>query len=217
MIVKRVTLIDPPLPPFVGTRLDVAVGSEQGLKFGMGKLTLAEGREGFSVDWGDGAVDRFAETTENVVHQYARAGRYEVRVSDDVQAILVSGSPTTSACTVYAPCVLNVRSDATALTSFNVASFHSCANLVSFDAERAGITRLTANLFKNCTSLTSPIRLPSVSGITGSAGAQPFAGCTGLREIHFSAQHEEALRATACYRNDPHLGAANATVSFDLV
>ena len=44
----------------------------------------------------------------------------------------------------------------------------------------------------------------------------PFFNCAGISEIHFAAANEEAVKASPAYHVDPHLGAANATLYFDL-
>ena len=61
------------------------------------------------------------------------------------------------------------------------------------------------------------IDLPDVVKLVGSSAENlPFYGCTALREIHFAAANEAAVKESVAYRVNPNLGAANARIVFDL-
>lgn len=84
------------------------------------------------------------------------------------------------------------------------------------DVSAAGITSMMARAFAECPSLTGTIRLPHVVAIAGKGEYLPFAGSPGLREVHFAAANEAAIRALVSFKDDPLLGAPNAVVAFDL-
>ena len=71
--------------------------------------------------------------------------------------------------------------------------------------------------FKDCTALTfASFKSVSVLPAPNASNVQ-FVGCEALAAIHFAAENEEAIKATTGWaRSEGSLGAANATIYFDL-
>ena len=191
-ITKTITLVAAPVPPFVGTTVRVRIPDDSPT-FGLNNLVLAEGAESFSVDWGDGSVQDFAADLDHATHEYAHGGDFEIRISDGVSSIKLSGSSSQDPdyYNVYASMVRSIASNGVRLTT------------------------IQANGFRHCVNLTSAA-FQSVSVVNGRSGTVPFNECDALTEIHFAAAHEEAIKETSAYKADPPFGAPNATVYFDL-
>ena len=192
IITKTLTLVAAPVPPFVGTTVRVRIPDDS-LTFGLNNLVLAEGAESFSVDWGDGSVQEFAADLDHATHEYAHGGDFEIRISDGVSSIKLSGSSSQDPdyYEVYAPMVLRVESNG------------------------ARLYTIQANCFRHCVNMTSAA-FQSVSVVNGRSGTVPFNECNALTELHFAAAHEEAIKATSAYNADPPMGAPKATIYFDL-
>lgn len=95
--------------------------------------------------------------------------------------------------------------------------FYNCTALASLRALPSGVTTLKNAVFGLCASIGGRVDLPGVANLAfSSAGVAPFKGCTGIEEIHFAKAHEESIKASRGYAVAPTLGAANATVAFDL-
>jgi hypothetical protein len=192
IITKTLTLVAAPEPPFVGTTIRVRIPDDS-LTFGIENFVLSDGSESVAIDWGDGSVQEFAADADHITHEYPHGGDFEIRISDGVSSIKLSGSSSQDPdyYEVYAPMVRRVESNG------------------------ARLTTIQANCFRHCVNLTYAA-FPSVSVINGRSGTVPFNECAALTEIHFAATNKDAIEATATYRSDPTLGAPNATVYFDL-
>ena len=193
IITKTLTLVAAPEPPpFVGTTIRVRIPDDS-LTFGLNNLVLAEGAESFSVDWGDGSVQEFAADLDHATHEYAHGGDFDIRTSNGVSSIKLSGSSLQDPdyYEVYAPMVLRVESNG------------------------ARLSTIQANCFRHCVNLTSAA-FQSVSVVNGRSGTVPFNECDALTEIHFAAAHEAEIKETMAYKADPPMGAPNATIYFDL-
>ncbi len=193
-IKKTVRLVDAPEPPFVGTKIDILVPGDS-RTFGIGSIYIADDASEFSIDWGDGSEPlRFSENASLVTHEYAAGGRYSVRISDGARSISISTSKTPGEyVTVYAPMIERVVSTAYKLTTISSRAFKDC-------------TALTFASFKSVSVLPAP-----------NAANVQFVGCDALREIHFAAANEEAIKATTGWaRSEGTLGAPNAAIYFDL-
>ena len=192
IITKTLTLVAAPEPPFVGTTVRVRI-PDGSLTFGFNNLVLADGSESFTIDWGDGSVQEFAADADHATHEYAHGGDYEIKISDGVSSIKLSGSSMQDPdyYNVYAPMIRSVESN----------------------GERLAI--IQANGFRHCVNLTSAA-FQSVSVVNGRSGTVPFNECAALTEIHFAAAHEAEIKETMAYKADPPMGAPNATIYFDL-
>ena len=193
-IKKTVRLVAAPEPPFVGTKIDILVPGDS-RTFGIGSIYIADDASEFSIDWGDGCEPlRFSENASLVTHEYAAGGRYSVRISDGARSISISTSKTPGEyVTVYAPMIERVVSTAEKLTTIGSRAFKDC-------------TALTFASFKSVSVLPAP-----------NASNVQFIGCEALAAIHFAAENEEAIKATTGWaRSEGTLGAANATIYFDL-
>ena len=178
--------------------------------------TLAPGSDAVTVDWGDGTSERLGGFSQ-LVHTYEKEGAYMVFVSDDLSALGCSGPvgplPHTR---VYAKLLRKVVCNARRLKTLSAGAFRQSDNLVAADFSWSAVTALAGNVFYGCAALSGVLAFPEVADIAGSGTAQPFSGCVSLREIHFGAANGPAIAALDCYRDDPHLGAVNAKVVFDL-
>lgn len=232
------TRLFPAEPAFVGTRVSVLT-TEESRTWGFKTATLAEGSGRIRVAWGDGAVEEFAQDMNQVTHAYSEPGRHEVEISDDVAAFGISAL-TGVFQTTYMPMVCGVRSNARKLAALAEIAFSRGTHLEELDLRETGIRTIPRYCFRQCAALSGleglprgveeigttafsgcsrieVVRFPHVVSVKGGASSLPFAGCTALREIHFAAAHRDALLASPAFQVDPeHLGAAGATVAFDL-
>ena len=192
IITKTLTLVAAPEPPFVGMTVRVRIPDDS-RTFGLNNLVLADGKESFTIDWGDGSVQEFAADLDHATHEYAHGGDFDIRISDGVSSIKQSGSSGVDPdyYEVYAPMVLSVESNG------------------------ARLSTIQGNCFRHCVNLTYATFL-SVSVVNGRSGTVPFNECAALTEIHFAAAHEAAIKETMAYKADPPMGAPNATIYFDL-
>ena len=215
IIVKKVRLVAAPEPAFVGTRLGVEVPPEMA-GFGIYSATLAEGSTGITVDWGDDTPPQFVTSDDfPLVHTYAAAGRYEIRLSDDIAALAVSAA-TSSAVGAYMPFLIDVEMSAKRLVELAHLCFYECVNLVEFTAPDNNIAKIGRIAFMDCGKLVSPICLPRLVEFEGSGSKAPFKGAEGVLEIHLGRANEETIRALPNFADNPTLGAPNATLFFDL-
>jgi len=216
IIVKKIILVAEPGPEPAerGTFLTVEP-TEESPTYGFYAGALAADSGSVTVDWGDGTVETVADISR-MTHTYAMAGVYTVRLSDDL-AMLGCSAPVGTAVQsrVYAKLLKGVVCNAEKLKALNTGAFRQSDNLVSADFADAAIESIRSNTFNGCSALAGAVVFPSVVDIDGAAGTLPFAGCTALREIHFARANEPVITALPCYADDPHLGAANATVLFD--
>ena len=193
-IKKIVRLIAAPEPVFVGTKIDILVPDDS-RTFGIGSIYIADDAPEFTIDWGDGSEpSRFVENAALATHEYAAGGRYAVRISDGAKSAAISTSKTPSEyVSVYAPMIERVVSTAEKLTTISSRAFK-------------GATALTFASFKSVSGLPAP-----------NASNVQFVGCEALAAIHFAAENEAAIKATTGWaRSEGTLGAANATIYFDL-
>lgn len=216
IIVKKIILVAEPGPePAVrGTFLTIEPTAESPT-YGFYAGALAADSGSVTVDWGDGTVETVADISR-MAHTYASAGVYTVRLSDDL-AMLGCSAPVGTAVQsrVYAKLLKGVVCNAEKLKALNTGAFRQSDNLVSADFADAAIESIRSNAFNGCAALAGAVVFPSAIDIEGSMGTLPFAGCESLREIHFARANEPIITALPCYADDPHLGAANATVLFD--
>ena len=76
-------------------------------------------------------------------------------------------------------------------------------------------TSATSAVFYNCAKL-EVINLPALSTLSGTGAKYLFNNCSALREIHFGAANETAIRASEGFSTLWGRGAGAATVYFDL-
>ena len=201
IITKKVRLVP---APFVGTKIRVSVPSSPGgeLTYKIFRAIRADGCDTLMIDWGDGVTETF-NAFINKGHTYEEPGVYEIRISDDVSELTVSNTADTYV-NFYAPSVLSFTSNAKKLTS--IGTFRRCCNMIGFDMRESNIMELRECEFLDCASLSGDIYLPRISELPYT-DTQPFAGCTGgITRIHFSAEHEDAIRNSAAFLADPTLG-----------
>lgn len=202
-----------PEPPFTGTRIGIALGDPGSLTWGICALTLAEGHAGAVVDWGDGTCSELTESGQPT-HDYAKAGEYEVRISDDVSSLAFSAKTTTSVFRlVYAPMIRSFRTTARHLATLGANCLYNAENLAEFRGEGPGPRTLDSRAFGLCPSLRGRLDFPHVDCLAANA----FISSPGITELHFGAANEAAIRALPAWEaSGGRFGAANATVSFDL-
>lgn len=215
IIVKKVRLVAPPEPPFVGTRFELEV-AEDSLVWGFRSAIKSADSDAISVGWGDGTSNSFLADMSYHLHTFPRAGRYTVFVSDDISGIAFS-SNSGEYSEKYAPMLRTFFSNSAKLTTLRMFPFSDAVNLTDFDIRETQIETIPVMSFRNCQSLTR-VEFPHVTSVSGQTEANmPFRGCTSLQEIHFAEANKAALLASPAFQFDPeHLGAPLATVSFDL-
>ena len=214
IITKKVTLLP---APFVGTRIKIRVPStdEGDLEYRIFAAVRADDTESFDVDWGDGST----ETKSGIVsrgHIYAAPGDYEIKISDGIKSLACSSSGGSAPfLSKYGPSVLSLVSNATKLA--RLGCMYGCRNMRTFDIRKSAVSELGEKIFVDCASLSGDIYLPRISELPYT-DTQPFAGCTGgITRIHFSAEHESAIRNSAAFLADATLGTGVADVcKFDL-
>lgn len=241
IITKTVRLVAAPVPPFVGTKIGITVPDDS-LDWGIKAGALADGADFATVSWGDGTEILLGADIQDLVHTYPRGGSYEVRISDALSTLQVSAAAGSDFCETYAPMVTSLVSNAQLLATINPQAFRNAVNLRTLDLSESAIAQFRPLAFTDCLALASLAGLPrtlqtvyntAFSGsvnITGrvdfpaaqtisgnvSGGKNLFSGCAGITEIHFAAEHEETVKTSSSYRNDPRLGAPNAEIIFDL-
>jgi len=241
IITKIVQLLGPDLPVIPsGPGTFLIVDARQNLSFGIGGGVKSTDSESVTVDWGDGERQTLTENLSKLEHVYAKPGYYLVSVSDDLMTFGVGLSSDETFTLKYAPMVLEAlsrgkldrfrsssfmgavnltRVDMTGTTAGSVLAktFSGCTNLASLSGLPPTIERLSSSCFSNCSSLRGRVDFPSVASIlANSEDARPFFGCDGITEIHFAAANEAYIKDTLAWSVDPKLGAANATIFFDL-
>ena len=206
IITKKVTLLPAPEPPFVGTRITVKVPSSPvgDLTYKIFRATKANGSSDMTIDWGDGTSEA-ATTILNKGHTYEVPGVYEVRISDDVANLYIGnsgGSDTYD--NIYAPSVLSFSTNAQKLTKLGC--FRRCCNMLGFEMRESSVEEIGECAFVDCAALSGDIYLPRIHDLPFTT-RQQFDGCTGgITRIHFSAEHENAIRNSAAFLADPTLG-----------
>lgn len=212
MIITKKTRLIP--APFVGTVVRIRVGAGLAFKFRAG--VLAAGSDHVTVSWGDGAVEEFAAGLADVGHDYPSPGEYVIEISDDVTSVCIGDSDETSdACTVYAPMVTRVSSNASRLVTFPSYSFQNCCSMKTFDVAGSSLAALFSGVFKDCRALEGELRFPNVSRLVGIT--PQFTGCTKVAALHFAREHESAITSSSGYKADPTLGTGvEGVCRFDL-
>ena len=214
IITKKVTLLP---APFVGTILNVHIG--EGLLYKIKSIALASGHEHMIVNWGDGTEETYRSGIADVEHRYSTPGDYSIRISDDTGVIGLSVSDESSEySTVYAPMLTGFYSNAKTLIRIAAHAFDNAVNMKCFDVSESSINAILVAAFKNCRALEGELRFPLVANINGDTANLPFQGCEKINAIRFSASRKEVLLSRAVFKEweTTHLGAANATVLFDL-
>lgn len=210
LIIKKVILVAEPAPEKRATMIDIALGADD-LSWGLHSLIPAVGYDAATVDWGDGS--REIRGGVAVHHDYAASGGYTVTLGDQVEELRLSLKSSTYRGR-FAKRVTAFRSTSEKLVTLMNNCFDGCENLMT--VEVPNVATLGAKAFYNCTALKQ-VRLPKVVNLDTSDGdGSPFAGCTGLEEIHFAAANEAAIKASVTYQADPTLGSGSARVLFDL-
>ena len=103
------------------------------------------------------------------------------------------------------------------LTGFGTSTFMQCSALETLGEIPSGVKCLKTANFRLCTSLTGRLDFPHIETLDyPNAASAPFVGCTGITEIHFAESHMESIQASIGWQKSQNLGAANATVFFDL-
>lgn len=210
-ITKKTRLVP---APFVGTVVHIRVGEPLAFKFRAGVLTA--GSEHVTVSWGDGVVEEFATGLADVGHVYPSPGDYVIKISDDVTSVCIGAMDETSDyCTIYAPMVTCVSSNASRLVSFPSYSFQNCFNMTTFDVVGSSLVSLFSGVFKDCRALEGEFRFPNISRLVGIT--PQFAGCTKISVLHFAREHENAITSSSGYKADPTLGTGvEGVCRFDL-
>jgi len=243
IITKTLTLVAAPVPPFVGTKVTLNVPADS-LVWGIDTADPAEEvSDSMTIEWGDGEVYEGTNELGNLTHTYPAPGVYEVKISDDIVNMDFSGRATSMYLTKYVKLITAIESNARNVDALTSSFLCAATNLTRFDMREVpalvatdscmeGCTALTSlaglprslvqirkRAFANCTAATGRVDLPNVRAIgmsSDDATKAPFLGCEGITEIHFAAANEAAVKASPAYLADPHLGAANATLYFDL-
>ena len=197
------------LPQFVGTRIKIKLDDPESLTWGMRILDLAEGHEKAVIEWGDGTSTEMTESGL-LTHTYAKVGEYEVRISDDIEALACSNRGTDEYSAVYAPMIREVRTSATLLEALNTTCFRNATNMHTFTCKGSSVKSIANSAFTGCTSLSGRIDLPCVLTIPETT----FRDSPDITELHFSAANAAIITALPGY--DTAFGAVNATVYFDL-
>lgn len=193
-----------------GTRIRIRVNDPESLEWGIYNLMLAEGHPKCIIDWGDGSSTE--ATSGECHHAYAQAGEYEVRISDDIDELrcLLRGGSTVYQL-LYAPMIREFRTDAALLAKIATDCFYKAVNLAAFHCEGSGVREIAIRSFNYCTSLVGRLDLPGVENI----GTDAFKESTGITELHFSNDVEEAISALPGFATA--FGASNAVCVFDLM
>lgn len=207
----------PPAPPFTGTSLTIRT-TDTARQFGIYSAKLADGHAGVTLDWGDGTVETIGGDILQRTHDYAAAGTYVIRISDDIADVRYTGHYDPEYLFgKYRELPVAFHSNAAALTTVGPMALGGCLNLTSVDIRDAAVTGLAEGPFAHCTALAGEPHFPHVCQFIRSTRTQPFEGCTGgLTRLHFAAANEAAIKATTNYQSDPTLGTATATCVFDL-
>ena len=214
-ITKTLTLVAAPEPTWRGTRMQLNVPTDAAV-FGIAVATLAEGKESVTVDWGDGTTETFTGGIDHITHTYASAGRYEVKISDDIDSIGISGETEDAPFTEGVKWIISLESNAAKLTAFKRYAFSGAENLTRIELDESGVTQLVPGQFKDCTSLVGSLHFRNVTWVGSRKGTFVFTGCHDIAEIHFAAANEEAITHLTQYQNDPTLGTGTAVCIFDL-
>ena len=242
IITKTLTLVAAPVPPFVGTKVTLNLPADS-LVWGIDTADAAEEvSDTVRIEWGDGEVYVGSNEIGNLTHTYPAPGVYEVKISDDIMNMDFSGR-STSKYLKYVKLITAVESNAQNVDALTSCFLCGATNLTRLDmrdvpalvatdncmegcsalTSLAGLPRSLVQIrqlaFAGCTAATGRVDLPNVRavGMSGDGAAKaPFLGCEGITEIHFAATNEAAIKACSVYVADPHLGAANATLYFDL-
>ena len=215
IITKTLTLVAAPEPSWRGTRMLLHVPTDTAV-FGIAVADLAEGSESVTVDWGDGTTDVFTGGIDHAVHAYASSGRYEVKISDDIDSIGISGETEDAPFTEGVKWIISLESNAAKLTAFKRYAFSGAESLTRIELDESGVTQLVAGLFKDCAALAGALHFRNVTWVGSRKGTFVFTGCSGITEIHFAAANEEAITHLTQYQNDPTLGTGTAVCVFDL-
>ena len=208
IIIKKVTLIP---ASFVGSTFGIRLAADD-LSWGIRTLTLSGG--GVQVNWGDGTNEESAGG-ERVMHTYARAGEYAVRVSDGVKELsAVGGDADFNA--AHAHKLIRFATNGRELTTLNVLSFKNCVNLASVGFAGSGLATVGRQAFAYCTGLRGRIDFPGLTSFPTGTFA-PLKGCTGgITEIHFPVAMAETFGQSDGFLADPTLGTGTARTIFDL-
>ena len=198
------------LPPsFVGTRFDITLDAGN-LTWGIRTCSLHGESTGIDVDWGDGTRDRVEGSISGLTHDYAQAGTYSVRISDDVQNMCVSSTEASSPFVGYAGRIIRFVSTATKARSLTASAFQGATRLEMVDLSGSSVSILAARVFRGCAALGGRIDFPNVTGF----GQYVFEGCPNHFDLHFAAVNKERIESLPGYKDK--FGAVDATISFDL-
>ena len=188
----------------------VAVATSSYKKTGIYSATRYSSTSAVYVDWGDGSMDEVDGNISQLVHEYASAGTYHVKITDNVTNFAPSYSNSTwhsttsqnrytfkdmvktgSRCTsmptyafYYCSALSSINflsSCWTGLASLPSYAFDYCAGLTQLSGLPARIKTLGAWCFGYCTGLTGIQDLRS-AGLTGLYNSSTFRQCTNVKE-----------------------------------
>ena len=209
-IICKTTLLG---DPFVGTTFWIEVPDDDPA-WGVNRLAHAEGFEAASVDWGDGKVEQVT-VESGVVHEYAKGGRYRVRVDDSIRELRCSSGSESAEFSVYTMRIVGFETTATRLGTLLSHCFAWGRKLESLNLRATCDFRLATSCFKECASLSGVLKFAeNVALSTTISASPPFIGCTGLTEVQFAKCREEEIRATKAFEADSNLGLPNGRVVF---
>ena len=214
-IAKKTRLLP---PPFVGTRVTIETPADES-DFGIFGLTQADKTQPIEIDWGDGTSERFTSSVSKKTHRYARRGTYEIRIGDNIRSLnisVVAADGRTVWSEVYAPMIRSCIVTGQHSEWIGGYCFTNAKNMTRFEATNTSLFRIGVAGFKGCESLSGELRLPTINTIPDTEENQIFGECPNLTRIRFAEKYKDVLTAMESYKADPRLGAANATVSFDL-
>lgn len=233
-IIHKVKLIN---PEFLGTKIWIDVPADSPT-WAIGRVALSSLCTVGTVDWGDGTVDTFTDTTAAPEHTYEKEGRYVVTLGDNYKWMRLGESGDETFTAEHMPKVRRYFSNARRLNILSSGIFRGCVNLTEVEISTLKIENFLPYVFQDCSSLESLGDLPGTlkrlyfysfkgcSKLKGrldfpnvvylSGAKEIFPGCPLLEEIHFAASAEQAIKLSEIYKSFPNLGAENATVYFDL-
>lgn len=199
----------PPPPPFVGTTVKVNIPADS-LGMCIYRLDCTSDGAAITIDWGDGTIDKLIDGDDQGSHTYAQGGEYTIRISDDVQKLQIAGSDTDY---FDFDKIVGVKVNATNLTGIYPRFCGGCTNLRELDLMQMKAETLEINSFRNCTSFTGEIFLPSIKKIKQAS----FQGANGgITKFHFAKENEASILACAAFTRDRSLGTGTAESVFDL-
>lgn len=213
IIIKKVRLVAAPEPAFVGTRIGIKITEPYDGKyiFGIANATIAK-FDGIFIDWGDGTRESPSDFAK-LLHEYPGPGVYEVRMSDNFWAILLSTADTeTYPGVLIGNEVRSLVSNAPLLTGFSRFGMRNLANLEYVNLNGSSVNAIGSSVFSGCPSLKGDVYFQPVATIY----ATSFKDSPLITAFHFAAANEEVITSSESYKTDPTFGTGSAICLFDL-